>query len=164
VKEGERLEYMSAMMLYAMDGNPAPKIKGVLEANEVREMNRRTEDKNPDFTRIGDKQYHHFSIDIPKRCRRAVVSLEGYEGEDNFDLLLCAKRGELAFSDNTTQKSSDKGCSKNLTIVKPKAGRWYVSVLCNTTVTATTGKFGTEYSGRTDVLNGVPYKISVKYE
>ena len=164
VKEGERLEYMSAMMLYAMDGNPAPKIKGVLEVNEVREMNRRTEDKNPDFTRIGDKQYHHFSIDIPKRCRRAVVSLEGYEGEDNFDLLLCAKRGELAFSDNTSQKSSDKGCSKNLTIVKPKAGRWYVSVLCNTTVTATTGKFGTEYSGRTDVLNGVPYKISVKYE
>ena len=164
VKEGERLEYMSAMMLYAMDGNPAPKIKGVLEANEVREMNRRTEDKNPDFTRIGDKQYHHFKLQIPKRCQRAVVSLEGYEGEDNFDLLLCAKRGELAFSDNTTQKSSDKGCSKNLIIVKPKAGRWYVSVLCNTTVIATTGKFGTEYSGRTDVLNGVPYKISVKYE
>jgi len=163
VKEGERLEYMASMMLYAMDGNPAPKVKGELKAGEVREMNKRTEDKNPDYTRIGDKQYHHFELQVPKKCQRAIVTLEGYEGENNFDLVLCAKRGELAFTDNA-QKSGDNGTNKQLTIEKPKAGKWYVSVHCKTTVETKVGKYGTEYSGRTDVLNGVPYKISVKYE
>ncbi|MBE6197593.1 MAG: hypothetical protein E7141_02815 [Rikenellaceae bacterium] len=164
IAQGERLEYMSAMMLYAMDGNPTPKIKGVLEPNVVREMNKRTEDNDPDFTRVGDRQYHHFAIDVPKRCKCAIISLEGYEGENRFDLTVCAKRGELAFHDNTLTKIVSRGCKKQLKIEKPKAGRWYVSVLCETTVTALVGKYGTRYTGRVGVLNGVPYKISVKYE
>ena len=164
IAQGERLEYMSAMMLYAMDGNPAPKIKGVLEPNVVREMNKRTEDNDPDFTRVGDRQYHHFAIDVPKQCKRAVISLEGYDGESRFDLTVCAKRGELAFHDNTLTKIVSRGCKKQLKIDKPKAGRWYVSVLCETTVTSLVGKHGTSYTGRVGVLNGVPYKISVKYE
>lgn len=164
VSEGERLEFMSAMMLYAMDGNPQPKIKGVLNKGEVREMNKRTEDNNPSYTRIGDRQYHHFEIDVPRNCKKAVVKLEGYEGEDKFDLTLCAKRGELAFHDNTLLKSVSRGCKKSLTIENPKAGKWFVSVFCETTVTSLTGKYGTYYRGRIAVLNGVPYKISVEYE
>lgn len=164
VTQGEQLEYMSAMMLYAMDGNPTPKIKGVLKANEVREMNKRTEDNEPDFTRIGDRQYHHFAIDVPKRCKKAIITLEGYKGENRFDLTLCAKRGELAYHDNTLTKVVSRGCKKQLVIEAPKSGRWYVSVLCETTVVATTNKYGTRYSGRVGVLNGVPYQISVKYE
>lgn len=164
IGEGERLEFMSAMMLYAMDGNPQPKVKGVLNNGEVREMNKRTEDNDPAYTRIGDRQYHHFEIEIPRNCKKAVVQLDGYEGEKNFDLSLCAKRGELAFHDNTLLKSVAKGCKKSLTIENPKAGKWFVSVFCETTVTANTGKYGTYYRGRVSVLNGVPYKISVKYE
>jgi len=164
VEEGERLEFMSAMMLYAMDGNPAPKVKGELKTGEVREMNKRTEDNNPDYTRIGDKQYHHFVVDVPKKCAKVVVSLEGYEGENNFDLLLCANSEAFAFEKNATCKSAAEGTNKQLTIEKPKEGKWYVSVHCKTTVSSKTGKYGTEYSGRTDVLNGVPYKISVKVE
>ena len=164
VGEGERLEFMSAMMLYAMDGNPQPKVKGVLNKGEVREMNKRTEDNDPAYTRIGDRQYHHFEIEIPRNCKKAVVKLEGYEGEKNYDLSLCAKRGELAFHDNTLLKSVSRGCKKSLTIEKPKAGKWFVSVFCETTVTSNTGKYGTYYRGRVSVLNGVPYKISVEYE
>ena len=164
VGEGERLEFMSAMMLHAMDGNPAPKIKGVLNDGEVREMNKRTEDNDPAYTRIGDRQYHHFQIEIPRNCKRAVVKLEGYENDTKFDLTLCAKRGEMAFHDNTLLKSVLRGCKKSLTIEKPKAGKWYVSVFCETTVTSHTGKYGTYYRGRVSVLNGVPYKISVEYE
>jgi glutamine amidotransferase-like uncharacterized protein len=77
VSEGERLEFMSAMLLYAMDGNPQARLKGELEAGEVREMNKRTEDKEPEYTRIGDRQYHHFAIEVPRGCKRAVVSLDG---------------------------------------------------------------------------------------
>lgn len=165
VTEGERMEFMSAMMLHAMEGNPSPKVKGVLKAGEVREMNKRTEDNDPAFTRIGDRQYHHFELNIPRKCKRAIISLEGYEGEDRFDLSLLAKRGELAFHDNTTLKSVARRCKKSLTIENPKAGKWFVSVFCETTVTSLLhNKYGTYYRGKVAVLNGVPYKISVKYE
>lgn len=164
VAEGERLEFMSAMMLYAMDGNPSPKVKGILREGEVREMNKRTEDNDPAYTCIGDRQYHHFEIDVPRKCKRATIKIEGYKGEKQYDLTLCAKRGELAFHDNTLLKSVARGFKKSLTIEKPKAGKWYVSVLCETTVTPLVGKYGTYYRGRIGVLNGVPYKIYVEYE
>lgn len=161
---GERLEYMSAMILYAMDGNAAPRSKGLLTAGEVREMNKHTEAEDPAHTRIGDRQYHHFELDVPRKCAKAIIKIEGYKGENSFDLSLCAKRGELAFHDNTLIKTVGKGCKHTLTIERPKSGRWFVSVFCETTVTAHTGKYGTYYRGRVAVLNGVPYKISVCYE
>lgn len=164
VAEGERLEFMSAMMLYAMDGNPAPQIKGLLREGEVREMNKRTEDNDPAYTCIGDRQYHHFEIDVPRKCKKVTIKLDGYKGEKRYDLTLCAKRGELAFHDNTLLKSVARGFKKSLTIEKPKAGKWYVSVLCETTITPLVGKYGTYYRGRLGLLNGVPYKISVEYE
>lgn len=165
VAEGERLEFMSAMMLHAMEGNPSPKVKGTLKEGEVREMNKRTEDNDTAFTRIGDRQYHHFELNIPRKCKRAIIKLEGYENEDRFDLSLLAKQGELAYHDNTTHKSVARRCKKSLTIENPKAGKWYVSVFCETFVTSLLRKkYGTYYSGKVAVLNGVPYKISVKYE
>ena len=164
VSEGERLEFMSAMLLYAMDGNPKPQLKGELKAGEVREMNKRTEECDPKFTRIGDKQYHHFTIDVPRGCKRATILLDGYEDAKKFDLTLCAKRGEFAFHDNTLYKDVARGSKKELVLERPKAGKWYVSVFCETAVTALRGKYGTRYTGRVGVLNGVPYKISVKYE
>ena len=164
VGEGERLEFMSSMLLYAMDGNAKPRLKGELKAGQEREMNKLTEDADPDYTRIGDKQYHHFTIEVPRGCKRAVVSLDGYEDAKKFDLTLCAKRGDFAFHDNTLYKNVARGCKKQLVLENPKAGKWYVSVLCETAVTALRGKYGTRYTGNVSVLNGVPYKISVKYE
>ena len=159
VKRGERLELMSAALLYAMDGNAKPQIKGVLTPNQVREMCLKSEDKQPEFTRIGDRQYHHFELSVPKHCQRLVVSLKGYEGEDNFDLTLCAKAGEVAFTNNTQWSVEGKGCNKELVIEKPKAGKWFISVLCTTAVGSFVDEFGTTYLGRTDVLNGVPYSV-----
>ena len=164
IAQGERLEFMSAMVLYAMDGNAAPKIKGELRAGELREMNKRTEDNDPLYTRIGDRQYHHFAVDVPKKCKKMVVYLDGYEDAKRYDLTLCAKRGEMAFHDNTLQKNVARGCKKRLIIDAPKAGKWYLSVFCETTVTALTGKYGTYYTGRTGVLNGVPYNIRVEFK
>ena len=159
IKRGERLELMSAALLYAMDGNAKPQIKGVLTPNQVREMCLKSEDKQPEFTRIGDRQYHHFELSVPKHCQRLVVSLKGYEGEDNFDLTLCAKAGEIAFTNNTQWSVEGKGCNKELVIEKPKAGKWFISVLCTTAVGSFVDEFGTTYLGRTDVLNGVPYSV-----
>lgn len=164
VTAGERLDLMASMVLYAMDGNPKPQVKASLEAGKVREMNKRTEDNAPAFTRIGDRQYHHFALNVPRKCKRMVLSLDGYEGENNYDLVLAAKRGELAFLGNANAKSQSKGCKKELVVAKPKAGAWYVSVHCMSTVEAKEGARGTEYEGNLSVLNGVPYKIAVRYE
>ena len=159
VKSGERLELMSAMLLYAMEGNGRPQIKGVLEPNKQREMCCKTEERQPEFTRIGDKQYHHFKVIVPKKCERLVIELKGYAGEDNFDLTLSAKFNEFAFADNTQWSVTSKGCYKELVIEKPKAGEWFISVFCDTTVSSFVDEFGTTYIGRTDVLNGVPYSV-----
>ena len=163
VEYGERLKLTAAMLLYAMDGNPEPQIKGVLECGKTREMNKRTEDNNPAFTRIGDLQYHHFAVDVPKGCKSLKISLDGYEDAKKFDLTLLAKRGELAFHDNTTDKVVSRGCKKRMVIDNPKPGRWYISVRCETTVTTATNKYGTYYRGYRSVLNGVPYKVAVSY-
>ena len=159
IKRGERLELMSAALLYAMDGNAKPQVKGVLTPNQLREMCLKTEDNKPEYTRIGDRQYHHFEITVPKHCQRLVISLNGYKGEDNFDLTLCAKSKELAFAHNAPWKVETKGCNKELVIEKPKAGKWFVSVYCATAVGSFVDEFGTTYTGRTDVLNGVPYSV-----
>uniref|UniRef100_UPI00405657DE BPL-N domain-containing protein n=1 Tax=Alistipes sp. TaxID=1872444 RepID=UPI00405657DE len=163
VKSGERLDFMAAMVLYAMDGNPAPKPKATLKSGEVREMNKRTEDNDAAFTRIGDRQYHHFVVNVPRKCQKLEIALEGYEGGEKYDLTLCANYKELAYTDQAVKKVVSNGCTKTLTIDAPKAGRWYISVLCETTVSTDIGNNGTIYTGDLSVLNGVPYKISVKY-
>lgn len=163
VTEGERLKLTAAMFLYAMDGNPEPQIKGVLESGKTRHMNKRTEDCDPDFTRIGDLQYHHFAVDVPRGCKRLTITLDGYEDAKKFDLTLLAKRGKLAFHDNTTDKVISRGCNKDMVIHNPKPGRWYISVRCETTVTTGTNKYGTYYRSYKNVLNGVPYAITVSY-
>ena len=160
---GERLELMAAMVRYAMDGNGAVGVKGELIPGEVRQMDKSTEDEDPLFTKIGDRQYHHFTVQIPKKTKEAVIALEGYEGADNFDLTLAACNDGPAFHNKTSVKNVSLGCNKTLVLKNPKAGKWYISVFCETTVTAETGEKGVVYTGRTDVLNGVPYKIKVEY-
>ena len=51
---------------------------------------------------------------------------------------------------------------KTLTIDAPEPGTYYISVYCATTVDAVETAYGTWYQGRIDVLNGVPYVISVE--
>lgn len=162
ITTGERLHLMEAFLLYAMDNNGSPVVKGELLPGQVREMNKSTEDGEPLFTGIGDRQYHHFTVDVPRRTKKVVVTLEGYEGADNFDLSLAALEGDFAFHNAAAKVNADPGCNKSLVLKKPAAGKLYISVFCETTVTSTFGENGFEYSGRTDVLNGVPYKIKVE--
>lgn len=161
---GDRLEFMAAMVRYAMDGNGQPTLKGELKAGETRKMVKGTADNDPAYTAIGDRQYHHFKLNIPKGTKRARIILEGIEGKDNFDLSLLAKAGDFAFHQTTHLQDVSLGCNKTLVIEKPKAGEWFVSVFCDTTVETSYGKYGTEYTGRRDVLNGVPYTVKVVFE
>jgi hypothetical protein len=95
---------------------------------------------------------------VPKRARKLVVSLEGADG---FDLSLAAAPGEFAFLKDAFVKDESAGSSKTIVLKKPQAGKWYISVFCETAPDAEFGENGVVYIGRTDVLNGVPYKIKV---
>ena len=91
------------------------------------------------------------------------IELSGYEGADNFDLTLAVRKDGYAFHKDTYLKDVSKGCNKRIVLEKPAAGKWYISVFCETTVTPELGDNGVVYTGRTDVLNGVPYKIKATY-
>ena len=159
---GDILEYMASMVCYALDGNGNIAVKGELVPGELREMNKKTPDNDPLFTRIGDRQYHHFTVQVPQGAKEVVVYLNGYKDEDNFDLTLCAKEGAYAFHHNTEHKNVAQGCAKTLVVKEPAEGVLYISVFCETTVESHFGEYGSQYSGRTDVLNGVPYSIKVE--
>lgn len=161
---GENLALMSAMVRYALDGTAPAKVKGALESGESRIMTARTSDSDPDHTRIGDRQYHHFTVEVPAKASKLEIRLEGVEGENDFDVFLFANKKGLAFSDNSPWTNVKPGMKKKIVIEKPAKGTWYVSVFCNTTVNSKKGEYGVEYFGRTDVLNGVPYVVTATVE
>lgn len=160
-RDAENIALMAAMVRYALAGNGTSTLKAELRAGQTREM---TDRSNPAFAPVGDRQYHHFCIDIPKGTAKAVITLEGILDQDDFDLYLFASRTGFAYSDDATWCNILQGVGKSLEIIAPKPGKYYISVFCATSVTSAMGKYGVEYSGRTDVLNGVPYKISVNLE
>lgn len=163
-EEDDNLALMAAMVRYALDGNAGPVLKAALTPGEVREMTAKTSENDPAHTRIGDRQFHHFTVQVPKGTRRMVVELRGILGSTDFDLSLFARRGGFAFGDNSPFCAVGETTDKTLVVKDPIPGKYYISVFCETTVEAREGKYGVEYTGRTDVLNGVPYTLKVKFE
>lgn len=162
--EGDRLELMAAMIRYALDGNGTVRLKSTLQSGVSREMIRTTGDNDPAFTRIGDRQYHHFAVDVPKGVEEIKVELSAPEKwTGKFDLWLFADGQDFAFRENARWKDIRHGTDKTLTIPAPKPGRYYISVFCATTVDAPETFYGVQYTGRTDVLNGVPYTLKATW-
>ena len=157
---GDRLQMFSGMIRYAMEGNGSPRIKGELVNGEKREMTRRTPDNDPDHTAIGDRQYHHFTLNVPKGTKQVKIDLKPGKGYANFDLFLFAAPGTPAFNDNATWYNVNNGAEKTLILDAPKAGTLYVSVYCDTTVDTIDTRWGEQYTGRIEVLNGVPYILT----
>ena len=164
VESGERLDLMRAMMKYAMSGTVGAELKGTLQSGTIRKMYCMTHDHNPAFTAIGDRQYHHFVVNVPKKAKKVVLTLKPMPGAKKADLYLLAQPGDFAYLETSPYKNIGAGFDKRLVINNPKAGKLYVSVFCGTTVEATHTAHGTQYSGRLDVLNGVPYSILAQVE
>lgn len=162
--EGDRLELMSAMIRYALDGNGTTKLKAVLQNGQLREMTRTTGENDPAFTRVGDRQYHHFAVDVPEGVSEIKVELRAPEfWTDRFDMWLFADGQDFAFKSNARYKNVAHGSEKTLTVPVEKAGRYYISVFCATTVDTVQTPYGDQYCGRIDVLNGVPYTLQVNW-
>ena len=158
---GERLHLMMAILQYAVDGNGSAQIKGELDNGITREMNALTEDENPDFTVIGDLQYHHFATEIPVAATNLTVELIG---EPDFDFHLFAGADNKQFYPDADWMDISSGNIKTLSIPLPVSGTWFFAVKCASTVSRTLNSWGYQYYGDTDVLNGLPYNITVSWD
>ncbi|MBR0526650.1 MAG: hypothetical protein IJJ98_08165 [Prevotella sp.] len=159
--DGERRDLTAAMIQYAIDGQGDAQIKGILQNGKERVMDKKTEDKNPLFARIGDMQCHHFIVYIPADAHDITIDLKS---DVDCDMALMANRGTFAFPDIAEYKTTDGGGNQRLTFQTLEEGAWYISVQCLTTVDVTETEFGQDYFGRTDVLNGISYKLYVKWD
>jgi len=162
VTYGEQLELFSSFLLYAIDGNAKPSIKGVLKNGEKRVMDKQTKDNDPAYTRIGDKQYHHFLVNIPEGAKNIKVKLTSKD-YNYIDFNLAMNKDEIAFVKSATYKNVALGAEKALEFDTLPAGKWYVSVECATTVETVPTDYGVAYKGKLEVLNGIPYTISVTW-
>lgn len=161
VAEGEGLGLMAALVNYAFDGLGITRAKGELFNGETRTMDRSTADNDPEYTRIGDRQCHHFVFSLPKGARNIRIRLEALEP---FNLSLRLANGTFAFKEDAEYSVENGDAVKTLSFDRLPDGLWYVGVQCEETVDCTFGEHGFQYSGRTEVLNGVPYKISVAWD
>ena len=162
VGHNENLILMAGMVRYCLDGLGIAKVKGVLHNGEVRPMTCKTEDENPAFTRIGDKQCHHFVFALPTGARNIRVRLEA---KANYTLSLMLAHETFAFKEDAQYSRTGTEAVKELFFPSLPAGTWYVGVQCESTVTVSNehGTYGTVYSN-TGVLNGVPYTIGVTWD
>ena len=161
VKEGERRDLTAAMMLYAMDGVGVTTLKGYLKNGKARVMDKKTSDNIPAYTRIGDLQTHHFATYIPSNARNIRVELSS---SSKCDFALMMNQGTYAFSDEAEYRSAVPGASQQLSFPALREGLWFIAVQCLTTVTVKETDYGQEYGGKTEVLNGVPYRILISWE
>ena len=156
ITSGERRDFQAAMFAYGMDGIGSPTVKAALTDGVTRTMN---DNSSSGHEKIGDLQYHHFTIDVPADTGSLAVTLDG---DDSYNLDLFAMKGGFAFNDdpNVTKATNGSGADETITIDSPDAGTWYIGVKCTTVVTGS--QEGTHFActGNLGVLNGVSYTIT----
>lgn len=166
VSSGEQRDLFSAMIRYATDGNGCVTPKGALSKGVTRTMDKGSEANQPAYARIGDKQYHHFTFEVPTLTEELVLTLRGIDTD--CDLYLALAKDRTAWLGDADYVLCNSGSNKSLHLRNVPAGTWSVAVYCPVTVTSTktqytSGAYYYKYSGNTAVLNGIPYSISVNW-
>lgn len=157
---GEGLELMEALLLHALSGQGNINIKGTLENGTTRIMDKFSGDNDPDFTRIGDKQYHHFALEIPFAATQLSIAVVA---EPGYHINVFCNPNEPAFRSNAVYADTSVASEKTIIAEQISAGQYFVSVECETTVYAIPRNWGYEYVDNLDVLNGVAYSIQADY-
>jgi len=158
---GERLDLMKALILYAADGQGNVQLKGELQNHQVCCMNKSTTENDPLFSKIGDKQYHHFKIEIPEQARDLKVKIESTDSE-NLNLYL--KYSQYAFENTADTMAVIPGKSKSILLPSPKPGTLFIGVECAETVITKKQYWGYAYIDNLQVLNGIEYSIVASWD
>ena len=125
-------------------------------------MDRNTDDNDPAHAKIGDKQYHHFTVTIPAGAKNIQINLRGGYTQD--DLFLTLRKSDFAFAKEADFADVTLGAVKTMTFESLPAGTWYIGIMCDTTVDTVPTDYGTAYTGHLEVLNGIPYTLTVSWE
>ncbi len=158
---GEGLELMAAILQYAIDGFGMPQLKSTLANGELRIMDKNTSDNAPAFTKIGDRQCHHFMVRILPGDDSLKVSLDG---NDNQPFNLYIKKDGFAFRNNADYADTSTASDKMMMVSGLTPGDYYIGVECDTSVMATYSGWGYSYSGNLAVLNGADYSILAEWK
>lgn len=161
VTSGERLDLMKAILLYALDGFGEPQAKATLINGQTRIMDKVTSGNDPAYTKIGDKQYHHFAVEIPEGAKNLSVILSG---NDEHDFNLYLNKDYFAFDGASEYFVKNVGANKSIELEDILPGTWYVGVKCETTVQSSLTGWGYSYSGNLEVLDGVEYSIAASWD
>jgi hypothetical protein len=160
LQPGEVMNYLQASLQYARDGVAPPDVKASLVNGEERVMDKSSKDEDPAHTKIGDKQYHHFTVSLPNGAKDLTVTMNADAG---YDMNLYLAKDTFALASRAKHSDTSKGSKKTLAVSSLEPGTWYVGVECATTVTATKTSSGYTYSGNLAVLNGVNYSIKASW-
>ncbi len=161
VSDGERRDLTAAMIQYALAGRGSVSLKGFLKNGEERVMDKITTDLDPAYTRIGDLQTHHFATYIPSGAKNIRVEINS---SSNCDFALLMSQDSYAFADNAQYRSAVPGPRQLMSFPTIREGVWYIAVQCLNTVTVRETDYGQEYGGNLEVLNGIPYRVSICWE
>ncbi|MBR5056910.1 MAG: hypothetical protein IKX03_06910 [Bacteroidales bacterium] len=161
VNSGDRRELMAAMIRYATEGIGIPQVKGELKNGETRVMDRYYSDYKPANARIGDGQYHHFTVEIPENVEDFKLELQSSE-EANLHLTM--RKEGFAWMTDADFLLIQKGSDKTLEIPSLAPGTWYVGVYCAEKVTVSCGVDKFECSGNIDALSGIPYSLTASWK
>ena len=167
--DGDIRNLFSAMLLYAMDGNGVPPVKAILTKGETYDCTALSSANTPAHARIGDKQYHHFKVTIPEGAHDVQISLASLAGFEDDDLYVSLRKDDYAWFSEADYSLTTDGTTKILSVPGIIAGgTYYVSVYSPNTVTTSVASYSTgqyiKYSGKTHLLNGIPYTITVNWD
>ncbi|MBN1127326.1 MAG: pre-peptidase C-terminal domain-containing protein [Sedimentisphaerales bacterium] len=158
ITSGERRDLMAALLQYALDGAGQPHVKAALQNNVTRFMNN---NNLLGHEKIGDKQYHHYSVELPTGRTQLKVSVNGGD-----DLSLFLKKGDFAFKDSigVIEAANTSSFNESIIINNPPDGIWYIGVKGVNTISETQYLNFCAYDGNLEVLNGIPYTISAEWD
>ncbi|MEM7036582.1 MAG: hypothetical protein AAF570_06340, partial [Bacteroidota bacterium] len=161
----EQHDLMEAFFQYALDGLGTPSLKATLTNGNPHHVDETSNNfqwadySNYSRIKIGDKQYHHFKMQV-NSSPYIMLELDGTAG---YHLNLYARRGtEKVFASNATYSATTAQADQVLLIPNPGSGEWHFSVECATSVTATWDALAGTYVYTEEVpgvLNGVAYSI-----
>jgi len=158
---GERMDLMSAIFQYAMEGNGTPRHKADLDKGEVRIMDKGWTDSDPAYAKIGDRQYHQFRVNLDGMAENFTVTLNGANGYD-FNLYL--RYAGYVTLDEYDFAEIGPGSDKVITVPQNITGQWFIAVELAEEVETELHAYGYEYTGNLEVLNGIPYSIEVNWD
>lgn len=157
VESGEKRDLMAAMMLYSAEGKGTVAAKATLQNGTTRKYNKTT----GSTAGIGDKQYHHFKVEIPEGAKNIKLSIES---DSEFDLHLAMRKDNLAWRTEADFLLVQAGGTKSLEFDTLEAGTWYISVYCPAEVKTVCNADRFNQTGDIEALNGIPYEILITWE